>query len=769
MVPATSFSDVPADILFAILAICDIASVLSIGQTCRYLHGLSLEKSIWVSLCRDLQRRGILDSFRTPELTGLSTPDLLALVKRLVLGPSTWNGHTLPEVEKEIILKPSIRVGPGILYWENEARLTASGCFMLFNNWGRLECWNVKESTMIWKQPQPAQNEYSFVRVAAFAVEELIEQRTRALRLLICHRTYPTTVTGKRRNFIEIIELDVAKGTHQTLLSTRAPLTNYDNPFSRPFICGAMACVAFGSQCVLLVNLHEESAAVIQFEANQRTGSEITLIPNHIVCKNPEGDDGVDEIHIIPNDNILPFLGPAIPFEEATNESQIVHITVAELSPASLSLLSMKNEHSKGAGIDSLAVFADPLCDEGESYRAPSLVPDIHHHHLALLHLSPFALGPGAGPTTLPSAMDVNALQGPALAAWRVQMVKYCDLAAIILLSFDYLLTVDLEVWMLLPSSVFVQTFTQKSLVWPSRWSISKVLFILSRYLPFVEVPLCIYCKSTGNAPPQCSPAQYYPDIFALDPTLKACKILNSTVIMARVVGIAVAEAILLLRTYALSGRNERALRILTLLWAIGVSTSIITLSVFIKGSKYALAPLNLRGCDLTEGKFILVGIPFIIIPVYEMILMSYTIFLGVKNYRYSTNPLVVTLYRDGLSYFFFMGVMSIANLIILVAGPEHMQDILNSFLRVLHSICSCRIILHVRDAERKRQLRTATLGLRTADLISDVGFALASSTSRARSGSQPVDKIIPLWCARGSSLAKTLGVRLVASSLTFV
>ncbi|KAF7336354.1 hypothetical protein MVEN_02183900 [Mycena venus] len=286
-----------------------------------------------------------------------------------------------------------------------------------------------------------------------------------------------------------------------------------------------------------------------------------------------------------------------------------------------------------------------------------------------------------------------EALEGVALAALRVQMVKvrrnspssypptatyvsrciciqYSNLASIAILFFDYFLTLNLEV----------------TLVWPRTWSISKVLFVLSRYLPFVEVPLILYY------------------VFALNPGLTSCRIVNSTIIVARLVGIALAEAILVLRTYALSGRDPRILRIFATVFACGVSTSMITLSIFIHGSKYDIPPLHLPGCDLTGGTFILVGIPFIIIVLNELVLMSYTVWIGLKTYHNSHNPLVVALYVDGIMYFVFLSVGSILNLVVLVAGPPHTQDLLNSFLRVLHAVFSCRIILHVRQADQRRQ-----------------------------------------------------------------
>ncbi|KAJ7159780.1 hypothetical protein C8R46DRAFT_1287448 [Mycena filopes] len=61
--------------------------------------------------------------------------------------------------------------------------------------------------------------------------------------------------------------------------------------------------------------------------------------------------------------------------------------------------------------------------------------------------------------------------------ASRIQAVKYSDVASIALLAFEYFLTFNLEL----------------TLIWPSKWTVSKSLFVLSRYLPFAEVPLTLY------------------------------------------------------------------------------------------------------------------------------------------------------------------------------------------------------------------------------------------------------------------------------------
>ncbi|KAJ7088442.1 hypothetical protein B0H15DRAFT_1022453 [Mycena belliarum] len=233
-----------------------------------------------------------------------------------------------------------------------------------------------------------------------------------------------------------------------------------------------------------------------------------------------------------------------------------------------------------------------------------------------------------------------------ALAASRIQIVKYVAVASNAILFFDYALTLHLEV----------------TLVWPSRWTLSKVFFLLARYLPFLEFPGVLYY------------------VFKTDATLKPCAIINASVIMTRVLGVAVAED--------------------------------------------NVPPLNLPGCNLSGGTFIFVGIPFIIVVLNELVLMIYTLWLGFKAYRHSHNPLIITLYRDGIVYFAFLSIGSVINLTNLISGPPYLKDLFNDLLRILHSVFACRIVLHVREAERRRHGETYLEGM---ILHSDVQFATAT------------------------------------------
>ncbi|KAJ7761666.1 hypothetical protein B0H16DRAFT_1530228 [Mycena metata] len=268
-----------------------------------------------------------------------------------------------------------------------------------------------------------------------------------------------------------------------------------------------------------------------------------------------------------------------------------------------------------------------------------------------------------------------------ALSWMRLQAVKYVNVASLAILVFDYCLTFDLEA----------------SLIWPSRRSFSKTLFMLARYTPFLDVPVGLYYILAPN--------------IALD----TCFDLNVVSTSLSVFGIAIGELILVVRTYALGGRVRTVLVVLSIIYTTEALATVVLIGIFLRSMTFALPILPaIPGCNETGGNFILVGVCFIIVLLNETVLMSYTMWLGYKKYRHFRSPFIVTLYRDGITYFIFLFLGSAANFTILLAGEGELQELLNTFLRVMHSVLSTRVLLHVRDVERtraeeSRQLQTIT------------------------------------------------------------
>ncbi|KAJ7132938.1 hypothetical protein C8R46DRAFT_1362386 [Mycena filopes] len=262
------------------------------------------------------------------------------------------------------------------------------------------------------------------------------------------------------------------------------------------------------------------------------------------------------------------------------------------------------------------------------------------------------------------------------LASLRLQAVKYVNAAATVILVFDWALTLQLEV----------------SLIWPSKWSAAKILYLSSRYTPFFDVPLELYYLS-GRL------------------SFKRCAQVNTAIVCGTIFGLATSEAIFVLRTYALSGRRRKVLIIFGTMYLVSITTVVVVLGIFLRAQEYSAFPLGLPGCNITGGPLILAGLAFILLLLNETVLMSYTIWIGLKLYRRSHSPLVETLYRDGITYFMLIFLSSVANVALLVAAPDELSQLLNTFIRVLHSVLSARVLLHIVGKEKEEKTNTDGLG----------------------------------------------------------
>ncbi|KAJ7051754.1 hypothetical protein C8F01DRAFT_1236979 [Mycena amicta] len=311
-----SVSSLPPETLLCVLAQCDIATVLAASSTCRLLHEIASTKQLWISLCRRLQFRGILSSTFTPELTGLSTEELIDLVARAVYGPTTWNrgdeegGSAAPKVKNQLRFRvPIPRLHP---HWHNEVKVLPSGRYVLFKNNLRLQCWDTTSGRLVWTHA-PAVDRAD---VEEFAAEEgrgvgggsdLEEGKMRVLVCLKAGRN--CRVPGV---FVEILEVDLRARSQHRLFLTRPTYEPYTNKFAYPSILGPIAAVIAGEQRIYILNWETRSDLFIDVSSDSdfdysfmlmpgRSGPCVALVPGHIIVKVTQGvsETAADKILLV--------------------------------------------------------------------------------------------------------------------------------------------------------------------------------------------------------------------------------------------------------------------------------------------------------------------------------------------------------------------------------------------------------------------------------------------------------------------------------------
>jgi len=125
-----------------------------------------------------------------------------------------------------------------------------------------------------------------------------------------------------------------------------------------------------------------------------------------------------------------------------------------------------------------------------------------------------------------------------------------------------------------------------------------------------------------------------------------------------------------MMRTFALWNRNKLVMWLfLSMIVTIPIANVVIA-NHFFKSLKYGPSPSpNLVGCfPIQQGN--IVWISFVMFLAMESVVVSLTLYKGVDHVQHVKTRLVYTLYEDGLMYYLFFFVITLANIVLYFAGP---------------------------------------------------------------------------------------------------
>jgi len=242
-----------------------------------------------------------------------------------------------------------------------------------------------------------------------------------------------------------------------------------------------------------------------------------------------------------------------------------------------------------------------------------------------------------------------------------VLLVRYATVSTLALLVYDFALTFDEE----------------KRMVWPTRLSLPKVLFLLNRYLPFIGVSGLVYVVvlDSSNMSRRC----------------RTGFIASSFIVFG---GYVIAELILFVRAYAVYGCTRAMLGLIGLTLSAVYGTGIYYTFRFLVSATVVELPLFPSGCLLTFTDPI-EWIAFVVLICSETVAVTLLIF---KAYHLSRSTIMRTIIRDGVAYYVFILCASIANLIVLRVTSPVLCNMLLSIQAALHSIFCTRLLLSIRS-----------------------------------------------------------------------
>ncbi|KAG1724098.1 uncharacterized protein EDB91DRAFT_1171529 [Suillus paluster] len=296
-----------------------------------------------------------------------------------------------------------------------------------------------------------------------------------------------------------------------------------------------------------------------------------------------------------------------------------------------------------------------------------------------------------------------------------LQTSAYTAVASIAALLFDFSITFDSEV----------------RLTWGRKWGITRIAFIVSRYLPFAGLAMTVYCEHSQHFVYSC-PLLFtgVPWIDLVESThggisnhgkftavydgcvykcIIQTQMLNLFLVI-RWLCIAAAGVLLVARVYVISGCERRFLAAV-LVYAMAISVAVLIIS-------YIDA---IKSGDSTRGVFeerrnasIIYGL----LMFGELALMSLTLFKRFKSYQLKDSLLLITLCQDGIIYMLCIILVSMANCVTIAVLPSSYTALLAGPQLVVHSVLASRILFNLRAMSDLQDVGTGE------PVVSVVGFS---------------------------------------------
>ncbi|KAI0325788.1 hypothetical protein GY45DRAFT_1364296 [Cubamyces sp. BRFM 1775] len=261
-----------------------------------------------------------------------------------------------------------------------------------------------------------------------------------------------------------------------------------------------------------------------------------------------------------------------------------------------------------------------------------------------------------------------------------LEIVKYAGLCSSTYLLLEIISTLEDEI----------------RLIWPSRWSIMKIIYLLNRYSPLIDSTLSLS--------------------MALSTTdTHSCDVKFHILAYTHAIGSSLAESILIVRTLALYEFSCWIICIMAAT-ALGVVGTGLYISAYVlsKTQYPSQAVLKIAQCvpSIDDSQS---WVYYVCILISETLIVALTVY---KMWQTSVelkqrSLLVWTMYCDGLLYYVVLLVLSTVNICLMLLAPRAATSIMQMPLRVIHSTLCTRVLLNLRKVAARLAHMTFTLDSR--------------------------------------------------------
>ncbi|EGO28785.1 hypothetical protein SERLADRAFT_366481 [Serpula lacrymans var. lacrymans S7.9] len=95
----------------------------------------------------------------------------------------------------------------------------------------------------------------------------------------------------------------------------------------------------------------------------------------------------------------------------------------------------------------------------------------------------------------------------------------------------------------------------------------------------------------------------------------------------------------------------------------------------YIKTIRYGKPPVpGIIACLPVQENNDIMGIDFILVYLHETVIAGLTTYRGLKHFRHVRSPLWITLFREGIIYYFLISISTIVAVILLFRLPVSCQ-----------------------------------------------------------------------------------------------
>ncbi|KAI0655353.1 hypothetical protein C8Q70DRAFT_936475 [Cubamyces menziesii] len=238
--------------------------------------------------------------------------------------------------------------------------------------------------------------------------------------------------------------------------------------------------------------------------------------------------------------------------------------------------------------------------------------------------------------------------------------------------------------------------------IWPSRWSIMKVIFLLNRYSPLIDSFLALSIMLSTANPHSCN-VKFHILTCTLSHFIHhilTCG--DGTLLDTYVIGTFLSEAILFARTLALYDSSPWIICMMTTTALCIICPGLYVGYCALSEIQYpSSAVLEITGCMLSVDDSQSWAF-------YMCILISETIIIALTAYKmWQTSRLLC---------YSVMLVLSIINLCLMLLAPKAATSIIQMPLRVVHSTLCTRVLLNLRKVAARLANMNSTFGSRSVE-----------------------------------------------------